>query len=215
MRRSWVLRRARAHAHPAVAVRGREVVCSGGIDELGGGRSSGVNGIDDTARGGTSGLHLHVLRELTNPTEARMGPFGHRSLIGDELVRRRHTGLAVIGVTARNRPWGEGEMTAGLTGIRTAPSLSSGRDWAMQTDGRSPAADAAVTSSEASSQGVRRCLAWWGGRGCRDGAPGLLKGTREGPWPRWCKSAAAGAFGDEREEEQRRGMSSVGEGRGT
>ena len=48
-------------------------------------------------------------------------------------------------------------MTAGLTGIRTAPSLSSGRDWAMQADGRSPAADAAVTSSEASSQGVRRC----------------------------------------------------------
>ena len=88
-------------------------------------------------------------------------------------------------------------MTAGLTGIRTAPSLSSGRDWAMQTDGRSPAADAAVTSSEASSQGVRRCLAWWGGRGCRDGAPGLLKGTREGPWPRWFSSAAAGAFGEE------------------
>ena len=67
----------------------------------------------------------------------------------------------------------------------------------MQTDGRSPAADAAVTSSEASSQGVRRCLAWWGGRGCRDGAPGLLKGTREGPWPRWFSSAAAGAFGEE------------------
>ena len=37
----------------------------------GGGRSSGVDGIDDTARGRTSGLHLHDLRELTNPTEAR------------------------------------------------------------------------------------------------------------------------------------------------
>ena len=96
-----------------------------------------------------------------------------------------------------------------------APSLSSGRHWTTQIGGRSLAADAAVTSSEASSQGVWRCLAWWGGRGCRDGAPGLLKGTREGPWPRWCKSAAAGAFGHEREEEQRRGMSSVGEGRGT
>ena len=64
-------------------------------------------------------------------------------------------------------------------------------------------------------QSFLRGLAWWGGRGGRGGAPGLLKGTREGPWPRWCKPAAAGAFGDEREEEQRRGMSSVGEGRGT
>ena len=64
-------------------------------------------------------------------------------------------------------------------------------------------------------QSFLRGLAWWGGRGGRGGAPGLLKGTREGPWPRWCKSAAAGAFGDEREEEQRRGMSWVGEGRGT
>ena len=81
----------------------------------------------------------------------------------------------------------------------------------MQADGRSPAADAAVTSSEASSQGVRRCLAWWGGRGCRDGAPGLLKGTREGPWPLWFSSAAAGAFG----EENRGGGRVFGEERGS
>ena len=48
-------------------------------------------------------------------------------------------------------------MTAGLTEIRKAPLLSSGRHWTTQIDGRSPAAGAAVTSSEASSQGVRRC----------------------------------------------------------
>ena len=69
------------------------MVHSGGSGELGGGRSSGVNGIDGTARGRTSGLHLHDLRELTNPTEARTGPFGHRSLVDDEFVRRHASGI--------------------------------------------------------------------------------------------------------------------------
>ena len=59
---------------------------------FGGERSSGVDGNDDKARGRTSGLHLHDLRELTNPTEARTGPNGHRSLVDDELVRRRAVG---------------------------------------------------------------------------------------------------------------------------
>ena len=103
------------------------MVCSGGSGELGGGRSSGVDGIDDTTGGRTSGLHLRDLQELPNPTEARTGPFGHRSLVGDELVWRRHTGLAVIGVAARNRPRGEGEMTTGLTGSWMGGSLGSGK----------------------------------------------------------------------------------------
>ena len=181
-----------------------------GVDdgERGGGRSLGVDEIDDTARRKTSSLHLRDLRELPNPTEAHTGPFGHRSHVGDELVRRRHTGLAVIGVAARNRPWGEGEMTAGLTGIRTAPSLSSGRDWAMQADGRSPAADAVVTSSEASSQGVRRCLAWWGGRGWSGGACGLVGEAREAPWPWWQWTAATSSARAAREREPGEGRES-------
>ena len=87
----------------------------------------------------------------------------------------------------------------------------------MQTDGRSPAADAAVTSSEASSQGVRRCLAWWGGRGCRDGASWRLGEAWGGRWPRWFSSAAAGAFGEENRgggersgEREERGTGRVG-----
>ena len=106
---------------------GRGGAMDGGSDELGGGRSSGVDRIDDMARGRTRVLHLRNLRELMNPTEARTGPFGHRSLVSDELVRRRHTGLAVIGVAARNRPRGEGEMTAGLTGSWMGGSFGSGK----------------------------------------------------------------------------------------
>ena len=54
-----------------VQVVGFGVAGKGAGDVFGGGRSSGVDGIDDTARGRTSGMHLHDLRELTNPTEAR------------------------------------------------------------------------------------------------------------------------------------------------
>ena len=85
----------------------------------------------------------------------------------------------------------------------------------MQADGRSPAADAVVTSSEASSQGVRRCLAWWGGRGCRDGAPGLLKGTREeGYLTTMRRRGGGGGVGEAAETEARGRRRGGGDGDG-
>ena len=61
--------------------------------EQGGGRSSDGAGFGATVHGRTSVLYLRDLQELTNPTGARTGPNGHRSLIGDELVRRRASGI--------------------------------------------------------------------------------------------------------------------------
>ena len=53
-------------------------------------------------------------------------------------------------------------------------------------------------------QVVRQGMGWWRGRGGRGGASGLVGGAREArrPWLR--RAALSGAFGDEREGEQRR-----------
>ena len=60
------------------------------------------------------------------------------------------------------------------------------------------------TATWAAMQGVRGLVAWWRGRGGRGGASGLVGGAREArrPWLR--RAALSGAFGDEREGEQRR-----------
>ena len=62
-------------------------------EQVRGGRSSVKLGVDVAVHGRTSVLYLRDLQELTNPTEACTGPNGHRSLIGDELVRRRASGI--------------------------------------------------------------------------------------------------------------------------
>ena len=60
------------------------------------------------------------------------------------------------------------------------------------------------TATWAAMQGVRGLVAWGRGRGGRGGASGLVGGAREArrPWLR--RAALSGAFGDEREGEQRR-----------
>ena len=120
-----------------------------------------------------------------------------------------------IGVSGRKSARGGRGSTQRLTADRTKGLVSLGASSLLRIERQPSAAVEDEDDGVEAMQSFLRGLAWWGGRGGRGGAPGLLKGTREGPWPRWCKSAAAGAFGDEREEEQRRGMSSVGEGRGT
>ena len=203
--RAWARWRAFAGARRTVVVAGPVVAGTDDGELVSGGRSSGIDGINDTARGRTSGLQLHVLRELTNPTEARTGPFGHRSLVSDELVRRRHTGLAVISVAARNRPWGEGKMTAGLTGSRMGGSFGSGKRRSErdgEADLRWPRRG---KTSGAALRGFWRGVARWRGRGGRGGACRHSEGSRGRRWPRRYGGTAAAALGLEREREQKRG----------
>ena len=70
-----------------------ETAGNGAGDDHRGGRSSNVDGFDATVRGTTSGLHLRNLRVLTNPTGTPTGPIGHRSFVGDEVVRWHTLGL--------------------------------------------------------------------------------------------------------------------------
>ena len=168
-----------------------------GVDdgERGGGRSLGVDEIDDTARRKTSSLHLRDLRELPNPTEARTGPFGHRSLVGDELVRRRHTGLAVIGVAARNQPRGEGEMMAGLTGSWMGGSFGSGKRRSERAAKGISGDPRRKKGSGMSSRSSWRRLAWCRGRRGRGGSCGIPGWARGGRWTRQRRAAAAAALG--------------------
>ena len=76
-----------------VAVVGAAVVRIDDGDQIGGGRSSNIDGFDATTRGRTRSLHLRTLRVLTNPTGTLTGPIGHRSFVGDEVVRRCTLGL--------------------------------------------------------------------------------------------------------------------------
>ena len=72
-----------------VAVAELEMAGNGAGDDHHGVRGSNIVGFDATPRGRISGLHLRTLRVLTNPTGTPTGPIGHRSFVGDEVVRRR------------------------------------------------------------------------------------------------------------------------------
>jgi hypothetical protein len=86
-----------------VVVAGAGANYSGNGNDDNGGRSSGANENDDTVHGRINGWHLRVLRALTRPTGICTGPFGHRSLVGDELVRRRASGVMETTATVRLR----------------------------------------------------------------------------------------------------------------
>ena len=52
---------------------------------------------------------------------------------------------------------------------------------------------------------VRSSMAWWGGRGCRDGALEHAGWAREGWWPRWLRATSTAAFGHGGGEAEERG----------
>ena len=116
-----------SEAHPLVAVVGAAVVGLDGGDQIGGGRSLGARGFGATACGRTSRLHLRGLRELTSPTEVRTRPFGHRSLVGDEFVRRRGSVFKGATTTARNRGGEEGDSVRKLTAVAGVVEAASGK----------------------------------------------------------------------------------------
>ena len=104
--RGLVLRVAGARAHLVGQAGGAGVERARRSRARGGGRSLDGAGFGAMVHGRTSVLYLRDLQELTNPTEARTGPNGHRSLIGDELVRRRASGINENAAIASARPRG-------------------------------------------------------------------------------------------------------------
>ena len=91
----------------------RMVVVSGpGVAGVDGGdlgccrRSSGADENGATVHGRINGQQLRVLQAPTKPTGICTGPIGHRSLVGDELMRRRASGVMENGATASARPRG-------------------------------------------------------------------------------------------------------------
>src|SRR4051812_25898538 len=73
-------------------------------------------------------------------------------------MRRRHAGLAVIGVAARNRPWGEGEMMAGLTGSRMGGSFDPGKRWSERAAKGISGGPRSKKTAGTAIRGFRRCL---------------------------------------------------------
>ena len=69
LRRGLLLRAPGSELRRAVVVAGAAVARINGGDRNGGGRSSGVDGLDATVRGMASGLQLRALWVLTNPLD--------------------------------------------------------------------------------------------------------------------------------------------------
>ena len=62
-------------------------------------------------------MHLRGLRELTSPTEVCTRPIGHRSLVGDEFVRRRGSVFKWATAKARNQGGEEGDSVRKPTAV--------------------------------------------------------------------------------------------------
>ena len=69
LRRGLLLRAPGSELHRPVVVAGAAVARINGGDQNGGGRSSGIDGLDATVHGMASGLQLRALRVLTNPLD--------------------------------------------------------------------------------------------------------------------------------------------------
>ena len=158
----------------------------------GGGRSSGEVGFDATVHGRKSWWWLRVpgaALSTVRRSVVSLHGCGHGcAMAGGEKLSAAVENGARGRAQAREKRGKEEELTA----ESERGSTSSGRSWRRRIDRRWLGCPRLKTRAKAAMQGLRRCVARWGGRGSRGRANGLVGGARE-----WLYMVAATAIGGE------------------
>ena len=139
-----------------------------------------------------------------------------RSHDGDMAGGEELSGAVETAATEAKRARELGEEEEELTAGSERGSASSGRSWRRRIDRRRLGCPRLKTRAKAMMQGLRRCVARWGGRGSRGGANGLVGGAREWLWWQLRRSAARYALGHrgrEREGDEGESEGEVKEGK--
>ena len=165
--------------HPVVQVVGHGDAGNDAGELNSGGRSSDGAGFDATVHGKESWWLLRAPGAALSTTASlasRHCGSGHDGAMagGGEL-----SGAVETAATEAKRARELGEKEEELTAESERGSASSGRSWRRRIDRRWLGCPRLKTRAKAAMQGLRRCVARWGGRGSRGGADGLIGEARE------------------------------------
>ena len=126
---------------------------------------------------------------------------------GDEARRRRASASAQLRPRGGGEQRGSGKEEEKLTASTMGRSVGAGEVRSEQGDGGDLGDPRRKKRSGPALRGVWRRVSRQRGVGVGGGAPGHVGEARGRRWPRWCTSAAAGAFGERAEK----GEEAVGE----
>ena len=161
----------------------------------GGGRSSGEVGFDATVHGRKSWWWLRVPGATLSTVRHSDACLHGRSHDGDMASGKELSGAVETAATEAKRARELGERKRSSQRSRRGGQRARGGPGGGKFDRRWLGCPRLKTRAKAAMQGLRRCVAQWGGRGSRGGADGLVEGARGGLWQRLRRSAARDALG--------------------